>query len=100
EKWYNKISEVTSDHNLHLFLKLGEILIMSTEEGKMRKGIQYLEKALTIDPENTDVLFVLVRGCYELNESEKQVKYSKMFLDLEPNDQRILNMLKDIESEY
>lgn len=100
EKWYNKISEVTNDHDLHLFLKLGEILIMSTDEYKMRKGIQYLEKALTIDSENTDVLFVLIRGCYELNEFEKQVKYSKMFLKIEPDDQRVSSMLEDIEGKY
>ena len=76
ERWYNKIRDITQEHDVRLLLRMGEQLVFAAENMKASKrGIKYLEQALIIEPKNTEILYVLVKACVGLeDESEYEVK--------------------------
>ncbi|KPP68264.1 hypothetical protein Z043_113075 [Scleropages formosus] len=68
--------------------------------GRPQKALQYGQKALEIDPENTKALFRCAQACLEMTYYEKAQDYLVMAQAKRPFDSDINNLLKKLAVSY
>ena len=103
EKWYNKVREITTEHDVRLLLRLGETLTFGSDNSKViKKGIAYLESARQLEPKNIDVLYCLIKACIQLEEQEYEIrakKYCEQYLKLDPENEEVQEHLAELIEE-
>lgn len=84
-----KLKEVIEidDQNVEYYKLLGRLLSMSSSENDKKEAGNYLQKAVNIEPDNSDSYFLLALHYLQIGEKEKAKQLLEQSIKLQPNDE-------------